>query len=288
MVKVIGLGKIGCGIAEEFKEYPEYRIYKIGSDLESRGNFHTHLIVDPQPNIQDYEDKFDSIDAEAYLGSIKPGDEVLFVVSGGEPISGISLALLEIIKGAEVTVLYVCPDRDISSLLQKRDDKIVFNILQEYARSGLLKKILLIDRSRVEELVGDVAISEYEKSVYHFMAYVVAMTNYFDHTEAVLTNKIEPNEISRIGTFGVASLDKDEIKFLFPIEEEGYAHYYYGIPTKDLQGDSELMRKIKRQNKGFAKEEVDSCFSVYPTTLDDTIVLCTFYSKRIQPLPLEG
>ena len=281
MDKVIGLGKIGCGIAEEFAEYPEYRIYKIGADLEPRGN----LVLDEQPDIKAYEDKFDSLDVEAYLTSIKPSDEVLFIIGGGEPISGISLSLLEIIKDAKITVLYICPDRSASSLIQKRDDKIVFNILQEYSRSGLFEKILLVDRSRVEELIGDVAISEYEKSVYHFIAYLVAMTNYFDHTEAVLTNKIEPNKISRIGTFGVASLDKEEVKYIFPVEDEEYAHYYYGIPEKDLQQDSELMRKIKRQNKTFAKENVDGCFSVYSTTLEAAIVLCTFYSKRIQSLP---
>jgi hypothetical protein len=288
MDKVIGVGKIGCGIADEFRVYPEYRIYKIGADLESRGNFHTHLVVDTQSNIQEYEEKFDSIDAEAYLENVEQGDEVLFIVGGGEPISGISLSLLEIIKVAEVTVLYVCPDRDASSLLQKRDDKIVFNILQEYARSGLLKRLFLVERSRVEEMIGDVAISEYEKSVYHFISYVVAMTNYFDHTEAVLTNKGKPGKISRIGTFGVASLDKDELKFLFPIEGEDYAHYYYGIPEQDLKEDSELMRKIKGQNRSFSKDNVDSCFSVYSTSLEASIVLCSFYSKRIQSLPSEA
>ena len=288
MDKVIGLGKVGCGIAEEFKVYPEYKIYKIGTDLESRGNFHTHLIVEEQSNIQDYEDKFDTIDAEAYLGTIKSSDEVLFVVAGGDPISGISLSLLEIIKKAKVTVLYVCPDRSVSSLLQKRDDKIVFNILQEYARSGLFERLFLVERSRVEELVGDVAIDKYEKSIYHFISYIVAMTNYFDHTDAVLTNRTDPRQISRVGTFAVASLEKDERKLLFPIEEEEYAHYYYGIPEANLKEDSGLMGKIRRQNKNFAKEEVDSCYSVYSTTLDAPIVLCTFYSKRIQSLPSEA
>ena len=134
--KVIGLGKVGCGIATEFEKYPEYRVYKIGTDLEARGNFHTHLIIEKQENIQDYEEKFDSIDAEAYLETIKSTDEVLFVVEGGDPISGVILSLLEKIKNTKISVLYVCPDPDVSSLVQMRDNKIVFNILQEYARSG--------------------------------------------------------------------------------------------------------------------------------------------------------
>ena len=52
MEKVIGLGEFGCGIAEEFSEYPEYRVYKIGTNLPHKGN----LVVDVQETIKDYED----------------------------------------------------------------------------------------------------------------------------------------------------------------------------------------------------------------------------------------
>ena len=44
MDKIIGLGKIGGGIAEELTEHPEYRIYKIGSHLSERGD-----LVVPEP-----------------------------------------------------------------------------------------------------------------------------------------------------------------------------------------------------------------------------------------------
>ena len=38
MDKVIGLGKLGCAIAEELTAYPEYRIYKIDGDIDERGS----------------------------------------------------------------------------------------------------------------------------------------------------------------------------------------------------------------------------------------------------------
>ena len=281
--KVIGLGKVGCGIATEFEKYPEYRVYKIGTDLEARGNFHTHLIIEKQKNIQDYEEKFDSIDAEAYLETIKPTDEVLFVVEGGDPISGVILSLLEKIKNTKISVLYVCPDPDVSSLVQMRDNKIVFNILQEYARSGLFKRMYLFNRAKVEELIGDVSISEYEKSVYHFIAYMIAMTKYFDNSGSVLESRNEPVNIARISTFGVTSLDKRaEIRFLYPIEEEKNAHFYFGIPDEMLATDNELMRKIKTQMKNFSKDDVDTGFSVHSTDLERTIVLCSFHTSKIQ------
>ena len=38
MDKVIGLGKLGCAIAEELSKHPEYRIYKIAPGFEERGS----------------------------------------------------------------------------------------------------------------------------------------------------------------------------------------------------------------------------------------------------------
>ena len=281
--KIIGLGKVGCGIATEFEKYPEYRVYKIGTDLESRGNFHTHLIIEKQDNIQDYEEKFDSIDAEAYLETIKTTDEVLFVVEGGDPISGVILSLLEKIKNTKISILYVCPDPDVSSLIQMRDNKIVFNVLQEYARSGLFQRMYVFNRTKVEELIGDVSIAEYEKSVYHFIAYMIAMTKYFDNAGSILESRNEPVNIARISTFGVTSLDKRaEVRFLYPIEDEKSAHFYFGIPDEMLATDNELMRKIKTQMKSFSKEGVDTGFSVHSTDLERTIVLCSFHTSKIQ------
>ena len=284
-MKVIGLGRIGCGIASQFEVYPEYDIYKIGTDLETRGNFHSHLLIDPQESIQQYEERFDSIDVEAYLEGIKASDDVLFIVEGGDPITGIVLSLLETIKDCKISVMYICPDPDISSLVQKRDNKIVFNVLQEYARSGLFERIYLVNRSRVEELVGDVAIADYENSVHHFISYVFAMTAYFDNSRSVLESKMEPPDICRISTFGLTSLeDGAEIKFLFDLEDEKSSHFYFGIPDETLATDNQLMGKIKSQVKRFGRDGVDNGFSVHSTDLEQTVVLCCFHTSKIQGL----
>ena len=117
MDKIIGLGKIGCGIAEELTEHPEYRIYKIGSHLSERGD----LIVPEPLSIESCEQDIDVSEISVYLRSIKPGDEVLFIVGGGEPISGMSLSILEQVKDSKISILYVIPDRQTLSQTQQRD-----------------------------------------------------------------------------------------------------------------------------------------------------------------------
>ncbi|MCS5551657.1 MAG: hypothetical protein NZ811_09100 [Gammaproteobacteria bacterium] len=282
MDKVIGLGKTGCAIAEQLSEHPEYRIYKIGSEIEERGS----LSLGCHPDPASYEESLDQEEVSIYLRSIKKKDEVLLVLEGGDPVTGATLKILETIKDSKLNVLYVCPDRLMSSEIQKTSDKISFNVLQEYARSGVFEKIFLIDRNAVENLVGDVSIQEYEHSISNLISHVVAMINYFNHTEPVLANKIEPHNISRLATFGVSSLDEDnkEVNLLFPLEDVRDIHFFYGIPESDLNEDPSLTKKIKNHAKSYKKEGVSSSFSVYATKFDNIMVLCSAYSSKIQPL----
>ncbi len=280
MDKVIGLGRLGCSIAEELTMYPEYRIYKIDSSIEERGS----LSIGSYDSIELYEQKIDSDEVSVYLRSIKAEDEVLLVLEGGDPISGATLKILETIKDARLSVLYICPDRQMISEVQKRDDRVCFNVLQEYARSGRFENIFLVDKLKVEELAGNVPVSEYEKTISYFVSYVVAMINFFTHTKPILATKINPPDIARVVSYGVSSLDKDkrDINLLFPLQEVDDIHFYYGIPKKDLDEDASLVQNIKDHVKSYKSEDVSTSFSVYETTLDDMIVLCTAHSSKIQ------
>jgi len=280
--KVIGLGKLGCAIAEHLTSYPEYRVYKIDSEIKERGS----LSIGEHSGHDDYEHNLDQDEVAVYLRSIKKKDDVLMVVEGGDPVSGAILRILETIKDSKLNVLYVVPDRTMCSEVQRRDDKIAFNVLQEYARSGVFENIFLVHRQAVDNLVGDVAIQEYENSVSYFISYVVAMINFFNHTDPILANKIEPHNISRIATFGVSSLEEDqkEVKLLFPLESARDIHFFYGIPEPALDEDPSLTNKIKQHVKSFKEDGKSTSFSVYSTDFENLMVLCVAYSSEIQPV----
>ena len=154
MDKVIGLGKLGCAVVEHLTAYPEYRIYKIDSEIDERGS----LSIGEYSGMDDYERMLDQDSVAVYLRSIKKKDEILLVLEGGDPVSGATLKILETIKDPKLNVLYIVPDRVMCSEIQRRDDKIAFNVLQEYARSGAFEKIFLVHRQAVDNFVGDVPI----------------------------------------------------------------------------------------------------------------------------------
>ena len=280
MDKVIGLGKLGCAIAEELTTYPEYRIYKIDTDIDERGS----LSIGRLGDMSDFEMNLDEEEVQVYLRSIKKKDKALLVLEGGEPITGCALKVLQAMNHASLSVLYITPDRQMISEAQKRDDKIAFNILQQYARSGLFENIFLVNKPQIEDMAGEVPIDKYEKTLSYFVAYVVAMVNFFNHTDPILANKINPNATARVATYGISSLEEGNqgVNLLFPLQEAKDIHFFYGIPKEDLSEDTSLVKRIKAHVKGYKTEEVSSSFSVYETTLDSLIVLCVAYSSHIQ------
>ena len=280
MDKVIGLGKTACLIAEELSQRPEYRVYKIDSSITERGS----LSLPEAKTLDEYENIVDGSEVEIYLRSIKTGDEVLFIVEGDTPISGATLTILECIKDAKITILYVAPDRLLSSEVQKRDDKIVFNILQEYSRSGVFEKMYLANKPTVEALVGDVPISEFEQATSYFVSYVVALINYFNHVDPYLSPKITVPIGCRLRSFGVSSLDETNksVRLLFPLQDITGIHFYYGIPKDQLDSDNSLMKKIKEHVKMHQTDDLSTSFSVYSTTFEELFVLCEAYSPMIQ------
>jgi hypothetical protein len=283
MDKVIGLGSFGCLVGDELAAYPEYRIYRINSDSSGRGS----LGIGSYLNIEEYERNLDSQEVEIYLSSVKKGDEVLLITEGGDPITGALLRILETIQDASVSVMYVCPDRELVGEEQRRDDRIVFNIIQEYARSGAIKNCYLVSYPALEILTGNVPITSYKKSLAYFLAYVTAMINYFAHTEPVIENSPTVKPHKRILSYGVSSLDKSaEVKLLFPLEDVTDLHFFYGIPEESIASDETMMEKIKEHVNSYSKaQDMGVTFSVFSTTLETPIVLGQAYSSVLQKLP---
>jgi hypothetical protein len=280
MTKILGIGDRGCSLADEFGEHPEYRVYKIMAEENDRGV----LNLGKYDCMEVYEKSVDVNEVDAYLRSIKPGDEVLAIVGGGEPISGAMLKILERIRESQVTVLYVSPDREMTSLDEQRNDKIAFNVLQQYARSGLFKNIILAHYPTVETLIGEVSIQDYEQQINYFISYAVAMVNFYKNSDSVMNSVVKPLDWSRISTLGVGSLDSEEVNFLFPLKDQRELHFYFGVPFKSLEDDQSLMKRIKEYVKSFKSEGQTVSFSVHGTSFEGLMVLCEAFTPVVQPL----
>lgn len=274
---VVGLGKAGCNIARVFSKFPQYETYGIDTTEDA------DITIRAKSSHEEYDAKFPNLKRKLKFTN----EQVLVVIAGSGRISGGSLRLLEQLKNNQLSVLYIEGDLSIMSEVQKKQEKIVSNILQEYARSGILEKVILISNTMLERSIGDMSIIGYYDTLNQAIVNTVHMMNVFEHTEPIIGNFITPAEISRICTIGIVDIEIDDDedpreKWFYDLTQPRDVVYYYGISEEDLKNDGTLFRKINTFVKSRIEEGVNVSYGVFKTVYDQKYCYCIRYSSMVQ------
>jgi len=276
-MNIIGLGQAGCNIAEYFKQYPQYKVCKIDVGLK---NFENEYALEYQASPEAYESKFPNLKQTLLKGMSGP---TLFITSCGF-ISGASLRLLEQIQNTcEVSVLYIKPDNNNLSKEKTFQENLVFNVFQEYARSGLLERLYIVDNTKVSEIVGETPVREYYNQINKTICSTIHMINVFENSESAMSTLFEPTLTARISTFGLVDFETGEENMFFDLDMSREKRYYYAIPEKILSSDGTLVKKIKKQVKnGLEHDKMRNSYAVYSTNYETLYVYCVSNSTLIQ------
>lgn len=271
-MNIIGLGKAGCRIAKAFSKFPQYKTYGIDADKAA------DITIKKRKNHEEYEEHFPSLKRK-----LKFDNEPLIVVVGGSGnISGATLRLLQQVQDNQVSVLYIQPDRALLSETQKMQEKIVRNVLQEYARSGMIECVYLLDNLCVEKGIGDVPIMGYFDVLNQAIVNTIHMINVFKNSEPIMGNFIQPSPLSRIATIGVLNVEEEQEKWFYDLKNARDVVYYYGINEDDLKEDGSLFRKITDYVKAQVDEGINISYGVFQTTYDQKYCYCIKYSSVVQ------
>ena len=271
-MKVIGLGAAGCNIARAFSKFPQYETY--GIDIHREAD----ITIKPRQSHEEYDDKFPNLKRKLKFNK----EEICVVVCGSGKISGGVLRLLEQLQSNYVTVLYVRPDLELASELQKKQEKIVRNVLQEYARSGMIEGVWLVDNPLVEKGVGDVPILGYYDVLNQAIVNTLHMINVFKHSEAVIGHHVRPSALSRIMTLGILDVEAEKEKWFYDLTKPRDVVYYYGINEDQLKEDGTLYKTITNYVKAQAETDVNVSYGVFTTTYEQKYCYCIKYSSMVQ------
>ena len=271
---VVGLGKAGCNIAKVFSKFPQYETYGIDVNKDA------DITIRKRNTHQEYDEHFPNLKRKLKFSN----EDVLVITAGSGKISGGILRLLEQLQNNRVRVLYIQSDLSLISEVQKKQDKIVKNILQEYARSGALEMIYLVDDVCVQHSIGEMSILGFIDTINQALVNTIHMINVFGHTEPIIGNFITPNEICRIATLGVVEIGDEESAehWFYPLTNVRDIVYYYGLNEEDLRNDGTLFRRITDFVKSKAEENVSVSYGVYETTYDQKYCYCIQYSSMVQ------
>ena len=167
MDTIIGLGEAGCNIAEEFLQYPQYEVYTIDSTKRDTQAKFKKLIV--RSSHEEYEDKCPSM--KSYFKDVR--GTVLFILGGSGAISGATLKILSYLKNCKINILFVKPDLALMTEHKRTQHKIVFQVLQQYARSSVLERMYVVDNLKLESILGELPVIGYYEKINSLVASTV-------------------------------------------------------------------------------------------------------------------
>lgn len=276
MDAIIGLGAAGCNIADRFSAYKQYEIYKI--DVGLKGLKKNGIYDMPwQCDVERYEDKCPNM--KNFFKNVK--GEVLFVVSGAGDISGASLRVLECLKHCEINVLYIEPDLELLQATKRAQERTAYYVLQEYARSGVFKKLYLVSNLAAEEHLGDIPLNEYYDRINDLVVSTMHMLNVYNHIDSQSDTFGEVYETARVATVGLLDLESGNMKTFFPLDKIKETRYYYAINKEKIETDGTLFKKIRQQVKEASKETKTS-YGIFSTNYEEDYGYVAQYSASVQ------
>lgn len=275
-MNIVALGNAASKIADGFSEYPMYTIFKIDVDIEN-SKYSKSLKKCASP--EEYEEKCPSL--KSFFKAMK-GEDVLFISVGSSPITGCTLRILEQLQNKKVTLLYVRPDLSLLNDKAMLQEKVTFNVLQQYARSGLLNKIFLVDNTSLEQILGEVPITEYYQRINKLLVSTFHLTTVYKHIKPVIETKQDLPEIARIATLGMFDVDTKQDKFFYPIKFTTNQVYYYAYNKEILERDGKIFQNIKKQIKERDTQDTKISFAIYSTEYKQNFVYCEAYTHFVQ------
>jgi len=274
---VVGLGNAGCNIAKAFSKFPQYETF--GIDVAKEAD----ITIRKKATHEQYDAEFPDLKKKLKFKN----EDVIVAVCGAGRISGGILRLLSQLQNNSLRVLYIQPDLSLMSETQKMQERVVRNVLQEYARSGMLERLYLVDNLAIERSVGDVSIIGYYDTLNQAIVNTIHMINVFENTEPVIGNFIVPKEIARIATVGAVTMADDEDddekeNWFYNLTQPRDVVYYYGIGKDDLKNDGTLFRRINRFVKSKIEDGLNVSYGVFETSYEQKYCYCIQYSSMVQ------
>jgi hypothetical protein len=276
MISVVGLGNAATKIAMKFEQTKNYSVYVLNDSVERNSKYKFKLNSYETP--EEYENKIPNV--KKYFANI--GERIQFFIVGSSYSSNYSLGILEQLKDKKVDVFYIQPDAELMTGVPKMLDKIVFGILQEYARSGLLNSFTVLSNVLIEKSIGSVPIKTYYDMINDSIFSTIHYINYFQHADPEIGMVAKPLEINRIRTYGILNPQNLEEKWLYELDMERDLCYYLCINKERLEKEGGLHKRIV----DMLKEKPHNTFrrisyAIYETEHQD-FGLCVAHTNAIQ------
>jgi len=281
---ILALGNAACNIVNALSRYNAYNIYRICNE-DADPDKNTYVIPE-LAHAEDYEN-LNILSKIKFLKSIK--EEVTFFVCGASRSSALTLKILESLhkKGVKIKVVYFQPEIEFLSEEQILQERLIRNVLQEYARSGVFQDITLVANKTLENFSESLNVFDYYKQINSIFCDSYHMTEVFKNTKPVMSTFSRIKESCRIKSLGISTAACED-KLFSPFSQEVEVLYYFGINEEKLKTQGNFFRELTTSVKGRMTEETKAYFGIYPTDYEDDYIYVEYFSPKIQQITVDN
>jgi len=276
---IVGIGKAGCRISNYLANYSVYKTHQIDCEDDNYKNF---IACDRQGSHEEYESNYTALDVEEVSG------DTTVILSGAGRISGIILRLLqELSDRTNIDILYIKPRKSDMSSLQATRHKICNQVLQQYARSNMIKSITLIDNEKVETIMPSIEIDNYWDPINRLIGDTFHMINVLNNTEALLKSDNQIPQSAKIKTFSVVDFaDKKEAMF-YDLEYPRAKNFYLALSESFVKENKSLLFDVREYVENQQEEKCDCAYAIYKTDYEQNYVYGVHHSSFVQEQNLD-
>ena len=284
MISLIGIGEAGCNVVSLFENHKEYNCFLFSPDQENTK--YTRKL----PKVAKEEDcEGEAPKLSSYKTKEAIQDRVQVFLCGSSFSANYTLAILEQIKERKIDIFYIKPDVDLLIGDVRLQERAIFGILQEYARSGLFNSFTIFSNPAIEKTIGEIPIKKYFEMINKNIYYAVHYLNVFDHTTPLVGNLNKPTEVQKIRTIGIISVDKLSEQWYYKMQEDRDVAYYLCIATERLENDGKLHSKVVQSLKSKPRNAFKNVtYAIYESPYETDFGFCVAHTNFIQGLSLDS
>lgn len=275
MKTIICLGTKACDIGEAHEALSEpLKIKLIDVDIEGENCF----AIPTQISAEEYEKH--TPDLSSFFSDIS--DQILFIVSGESEAANCSLKILQQIKHKSIDIIYLVPQRDFLITKQILQERVIRNVLQEYTRSGLFNRIILLDSVLVEGIMGETSIKNFDAQ---FSATVLSLLRHLRNLESLeplIDSSNKPKENARILTLGYYDYVSDSELPAYNMSMIDDKIYHFFLSEQTLDSNAKMLREIKEKLKNKVIDTTRISFTINSNSAQTDFCFVVSHSKAVQ------
>tara|TARA_B100000131_G_scaffold297701_1_gene316696 strand:- start:822 stop:1685 length:864 start_codon:yes stop_codon:yes gene_type:complete len=282
MISLVGIGTAGENIVNCFSGNKEYNCYVLSDNVERNTKYRRK--IKHQEKLEDYESSVP--DLKKFFSNIDEHVQVFLCGSGRT--ANATLGILQHIKDKKIDIFYIEPDIDLLLGVTKLQERAIFGVLQEYARSGMFNSFTVFSNPILEASIGSVPIKKYFETINKTIYYSVHYKNLFDHTEPIIGNLTKSPGIQRIRSLGRIDPHNLQESWFFNLDNSRDVCYYICISTEKLEKDGNLHKNIIGHLKNKPRNAFKNVsYAIYESPFETDFGFCVAHTNVIQQKTLD-